>query len=227
MSNASKKLTAREVKLLEKATADLQILRDGIATRINFNGTTQKSVDLARVSKTLASDNFVTVLFNCLKQKLDYSKLIENLAVCEKGQDFIANKVLVKIICLMQAIAGNAHNLDGYTKAVLFNLEKGNNDMTVFEIQQAVSRAVVNDNNAHRLCNSERHISNVKDSSIGTSASQSSSSRMCLMYLNIASTVKGKKDAPLTILKETNNGKAFTALSEKLFSNHGMRAVAV
>lgn len=211
-----KKLTKAEIK----AQADLIAMREALTTRINYNEAFQASKDLEIVRKAIFAENFVTVLANCNKAKLDYSRIITCIAVCEKGDDFIANKVLVKIIQLLQAVAGNAQKLDGYTKAVLFNLANGVNSMTVFEIQQAISRAVVNDNNVHKLSLQERSIKNVKNSSIGTAGSQSSSSRMCLWYLNIAETVKGQKDAPLDILTESNNGKAFVALAEKLFKRN-------
>lgn len=214
----AKKATAKPKAEIRDVTADLAQIQKALDHRfeVHMKENNVASNDIIKAIKFFSKEETaLAVLTNCAKKGFDYSRFVNNLHITEKGDTFIAVKVIEKIYRLMQAVAGNAHKLDGYTKAVLFNVAQGLDNMTTFEIQQAMSNQVVNELTADRL--SDRKVINRKSSGASTASTQSSSSRMCLLYLDIANTEKGKKDAVLEMKLKTKNGKAFMKLAEELF----------
>lgn len=213
----TKKATAK-IDNAKQALKDLDIIKNALKVRFDHHleSNNVASKDLMKAIKFFDQSNANIVLENCLNKGFDYSNFTNNLHITVSGENFIAVKVIEKMFRLLQAIAGNAHKLDGYTKAVLFNVANGLLDLTNFEIQQTMSRQVLNERTSERL--TDRKVVNQKDSTIGTASTQTSSSRMCLKYLNIADTQKGLKDARLNILTETVNGQLFVSLAKEIFS---------
>lgn len=207
------KATKAHNALIKQCESDLETIKKAIQVRIDAHGHHCRDLDIAK--KFFDQENAVQVLIKCAELNFDYSRFVQNLHITEKATaNYIAVKVIVKIQCLLQAVSGNAHKLDGYTKAVLFNCAKGLRDLNNFELMRTMTMQLIT---SDTMRNSERKIHNRKSSGSSTASTQTSSSRMCLLYLNIAETEKGKKDAILHILENEDNGKAFLDLAKKLF----------
>ena len=150
----------------------------------------------------------------CLKKGLKLDDFIANVNILDKSNDkHIAVKVITKIRQLMKAIAeNNAKRLDGYTHSIVRNLLV-NKSLTVFECERCLSTNIVNDGIDTFKLDETKKIVAYKNTAPSTAETQSSSTRMMLMLLDVCDTVKGQKDATLTF-KDSAHAELFLNMYE-------------
>ncbi|MGZ6362408.1 MAG: hypothetical protein ACXWP0_12100 [Ktedonobacterales bacterium] len=108
--------------------------------------------------------------------------------------NFVAVKVLVKLISTMQALAsGLRTDLDPYTATIAANLSI-NGHMTNKSNYVCLSKSI-----EYSALDEVQTLKVKRDCSVGTSSTQASSTRQALALLGIAEVCKGKQDDKMTL----------------------------
>ncbi len=136
-------------------------------------------------------------------------KLIKRVEIANKAQnanDFIAVKVLVKIVSTSVAIAQkNTSTLDPYSKVIIQNLialQKVNNKTALVSLSKEITYTEEDQQQALKA----RYTC-----SAGTASTQASSTRMMLEALDICEVQKGKKGDVISF-KENDRARSLIAL---------------
>lgn len=118
-------------------------------------------------------------------------KLIKRVSIAQKSEsanEFIAVKVLVKIVSASVAIAqSNPDVLDPYSKVILQNLVKLQN-VNNKDVLVCLSKAV-----SYTEEDQQKHLKFRYNCSVGTASTQASSTRMMLEALEICDVQKAKR----------------------------------
>lgn len=199
------------VKFSAKATKTQIALVEALKIRLDAHeAASGKECKTLRVDiKSFESVSGTAIIDICLKKGLKLDDFIANVNVLDKSDDrHIAVKVITKIRQLMKAIAeNNARHLDGYTLSIVRNLLV-NKSLTVFECERCLSTSIVNDGiDTFKLDETKRIIA-YKNTAPSTAETQSSSTRMMMMLLDVCDTVKGQKDATLSF-KDSAHAELF------------------
>lgn len=137
------------------------------------------------------------------------SALIKGARIAVNVQDkqaFIAVKVLVKIVKMLEAIGqGRSAELDPYTRTIAANLCKLNGISNKSALV-SLSRSIAYDELDQVATLTARY-----NCSAGTAGTQASSTRMGLKYLQVCEVSKGKQGDVMT-LSDNDRARAFVAL---------------
>lgn len=124
-------------------------------------------------------------------------------------RDFIAVKVLVKLISTMQALAsGLKSDLDPYTQTIGQNL-CNNLEMTNKSNYVCLSKSV-----EYSALDRTQPLRAKRDCSVGTASTQASSTRMTLHYLGIVDATKDR-DSDTMKLSDNERSKRFVTIFKK------------
>lgn len=136
-------------------------------------------------------------------------KLIARCEIAEKAgnaNDFIAVKVLVKIVSTSVAIAQkNTSTLDPYSETILrnlVNLQSVNNKTALVSLSRSIE---------YTEADQQQAIKTRYNCSAGTASTQASSTRMMLEALDICDVQKGKKGDVISF-KDNDRAKMLVAL---------------
>lgn len=183
-------------KASAKATKLQKAIVEAIEIRLPLHeGVTGKECKTLRTDlKSFASTSGLAMIDLCIKKGLKLDDLV-NFAINDKDSEkFVAVKVITKIRQLLTAVAqNNARKLDGYTFSIVRNLLV-NKSLTVFECERCLSANIVNENTDSFKLDELKQIKVYKNTAPSTAETQSSSTRMMLMLLDVCHVEKGKKD---------------------------------
>lgn len=136
-------------------------------------------------------------------------KLLKRVEIANKAQnanDFIAVKVLVKIVSTSVAIAQkNTSTLDPYSETIIKNLialQQVNNKTALVSLSRSIE---------YTEADQQQAIKTRYNCSAGTASTQASSTRMMLEALDICDVQKGKKGDVISF-KENDRAKMLVAL---------------
>ena len=111
--------------------------------------------------------------------------------------NYIAVKVLLKVLKLASAISTGLHNeLDNHTKLIGFQLAKLQN-LTAKSALVTQTKSVTYNGLDHVQALDYKHTANY---TVGTASTQTSSTRMLFNYLGMCEVIKGKKDDTIKVL---------------------------
>jgi hypothetical protein len=137
------------------------------------------------------------------------SKLIKSCRVADNKDDklnYVAVKVLVKIISTLQAIAVKMpSDLDPYTRTIGANLCKLNG------VSNKTNLVCLSKSIEYSALDSTQAIARRYDCSPATASTQSSSTRMTLNYLGICDVVKGRQGDIMTLC-DNERARQFVAI---------------
>jgi hypothetical protein len=137
------------------------------------------------------------------------NELIKRARIADPKNDklnYIAVKVLVKIISTLQAIATKLPaDLDPYTRTIGANLCKLNG------ISNKSALVCLSKSVEYDALDQSQSLTRRYNCSANTAGTQSSSTRMCLKYLGIADVQKGKR-GDVTTLSDNERAKQFVAV---------------
>lgn len=136
-------------------------------------------------------------------------KLLKRVEIANKAQnanDFIAVKVLVKIVATSVAISQkNTSTLDPYSETIIKNLialQQVNNKTALVSLSRSIE---------YTEADQQQAIKTRYNCSAGTASTQASSTRMMLEALDICDVQKGKKGDVISF-KENDRAKMLVAL---------------
>lgn len=197
-------------KASAKATKLQKAIVEAIEIRLPLHeaNTNAECKTLRSDLKSFASASGLAMIDLCIKKGLKLDDLV-NFACNDKTSDkFIAVKVITKIRQLLTAVAqNNAKKLDGYTFSIVRNLLV-NKSLTVFECERCLSTKIVNDGTDIFKLDETKTIKAYKNTAPSTAETQSSSTRMMLMLLDVCHVEKGKKDDAISF-KDSAHAEIF------------------
>lgn len=193
---AEKATKTVKAKTSDNATDAKSIKRKAQSTHKRLINVLNKRLEIAESATgkncaTLRNDIkmfTVTLVQQALENEIDLDKFIELLKITDKSDEkHIAVKVITKYRQLFECIMrNNFEKLDGYTQAILFNLQRLEK-LNAEEVYASLSSNLPQPT-------SSRKIVREKVTAVGTVSTQASSSRMLLLSLDICIVQKNKCD---------------------------------
>lgn len=202
--------TIVNVKASAKATKLQSAIVNAIEIRLPLHeaNTNAECKTLRSDLKAFASTSGLAMIDLCIKKGLKLDGLVNFACNDKTDSKFIAVKVITKIRQLLTAVAqNNARKLDGYTFSIVRNLLT-NKSLTVFECERCLSTKIVNDGTDIFKLDESKTIKAYKNTAPSTAETQSSSTRMMLMLLDVCHVEKGKKDDAISF-KDSEHASIF------------------